>query len=124
MNKKRPINLDLRTLHFPVMAIVSILHRLSGIALFLLLPLALYCLQLSLQGADSYAALLGYLLYPLNKGLLWIFCTALSYHMLAGVRHMVMDCGIGESVRAGHCSAWIVIGLTALLALLTGIRLW
>jgi len=124
VNQKRPVNLDLATLKYPPMAIVSILHRLSGIALFLLLPLILYYLSLSLHNEQSYIDLQQLFTQPLHKLLLWIFGAALIYHMLAGIRHLIMDLGYGEGLESGRRSAIFVIAVAAILTILLGIWIW
>lgn len=124
MNKKRPVNLDLGTLKFPVMSIASILHRISGLVLFLLLPMMLYFLKLSLDSLQSFADLQIMLASPWLKVLLWAFATALIYHLLAGIRHLLMDIGIGEHLEQGRKSAAFVIGCSVILTILLGIWIW
>jgi succinate dehydrogenase / fumarate reductase cytochrome b subunit len=124
VNKKRPVNLELTSLTYPPMAIASILHRISGIVLFLLLPLMLYLLNMSLHSAESFAqtqALINTLSYKL---IIWSFCVALIYHLLAGIRHIVMDFGFGEQLSAGRYSATGVIILATILAIILGIWIW
>jgi succinate dehydrogenase / fumarate reductase cytochrome b subunit len=124
VNKKRPINLDLRTLSFPPMAIASILHRVSGILLFLLLPLVLFCLEQSLHSRTTFHHLQEHLASPFFKIPLWIFASALCYHILAGMRHLLMDVGLGEHLKCARTSALLVIGLGVVSTLLIGIWLW
>lgn len=124
MNKKRPINLDLTTLHFPVMAITSIMHRLSGIVVFVLLPLMLYYLQQSLGSAESFHHLQEQLLHPLHRFLLWGFLGALSYHFMAGVRHLVADYGCGETVLTARRTAWLLLLMTLVVLILLGAWIW
>lgn len=122
--KKRPINLDLTTMAFPPMAIVSILHRISGVMLFLLLPLMLYWLNVSLHDVGTFTDLQLWLANPYCKILLWMFLSAAWFHSIAGIRHMVMDLGIGESLNAGRLSAFAVLGVGVFGALILGIWLW
>ena len=124
MNPKRPINLELSTLHFPVMAITSIMHRLSGVAIFLLLPLMLYLLQESLSSADSFQHLQVWLQNPMMKLMLWFFVSALFYHFMAGIRHMLGDLGWGEEVKTARASAKILLILTVVSTSLLGVWLW
>jgi succinate dehydrogenase / fumarate reductase, cytochrome b subunit len=124
VNKKRPVNLDLGTLKFPAMAIASILHRISGLVLFLLLPLMLYFLKLSLDGPTSYADLQMTLAKPFIKIILWGFSVALIYHVLAGIRHLLMDLGLGEHVSESRKSAIFVIGCSVILTIFLGIWIW
>ncbi|MBA2653338.1 MAG: succinate dehydrogenase, cytochrome b556 subunit [Tatlockia sp.] len=124
MNQKRPINLDLATMKFPPMAIASILHRISGLIMFLGLPLILYFLSRSLASGGSFELLHQSLAGPLHKVFLWVFSAALIYHLLAGIRHMIMDLGYGESLSAGRRSAVFVIGLAVILTIFLGIWIW
>ncbi|WP_094090021.1 succinate dehydrogenase, cytochrome b556 subunit [Legionella clemsonensis] len=124
MNQKRPINLDLGTMKFPPMAIASILHRISGVVLFLLMPAMLYFLALSLQSENSFIELQQKLAHPFHKLVLWAFGAALVYHLLAGIRHLLMDLGYGEQLKSGRRSAIIVIVLSIILTLLLGIWIW
>jgi len=124
MGKDRPVNLDLKTLKFPPMAVASILHRISGVLLFLLIPFLLYLLDYSLRSADSFLLLKQCLGSPFAKIVIVLSLAALLYHLLAGVRHLLMDCGWGESLTVGRRSAIAVFGLAILAVVLTGIWLW
>ncbi len=121
---KRPINLDLTSFSYPPMVIASILHRISGVVLFLLLPMMLYFFSLSLQSSISFSQLQAKLGEPGYKFFLWAFGAALIYHVLAGIRHLVMDCGWGESLVAARRSAQVVIVLALILMLGFGVVLW
>ncbi|KTD28051.1 succinate dehydrogenase cytochrome b556 subunit C [Legionella maceachernii] len=124
VNQKRPVNLDLGTIRFPVMAIASILHRISGLILFLLMPFILYLLSKSLSSAISFMQMQVLLQSPFHKLLLWAFSAALVYHLLAGIRHMIMDLGYGEEVKAGRQTAIWVIALAVILTIFLGIWIW
>lgn len=125
VNKNRPVNLDLASMKYPPMAIASILHRIAGILLFLLLPVLLYYFDLSLRSEESYGHLLQTVLTsPLAKLVLWVFTAAWVYHLLAGIRHMLMDIGYGEQLAAGRRSATLVIILALILAILLGVWIW
>jgi succinate dehydrogenase / fumarate reductase cytochrome b subunit len=107
------------------MAIASILHRISGIGLFLLLPLMLYFLKLSLASASSFEhfqMLLATCVW--YKLAILAFTSALIYHVFAGIRHLLMDMGFGESLVAARRSAFVVIGLAVMGTLLFGASLW
>lgn len=123
MNTNRPMNLDLTSLKFPAMAIASILHRLSGIALFALLPYLLYWLQYSLHSSQNFIDVMHLKDAWLHKGLLFIFLASLIYHLLAGVRHILMDVGFGEHLAASRRSAIAVIVLALILTAFIGLWL-
>lgn len=122
MNKKRPVNLDLTTFHYPPMAIVSILHRISGVVLFMFLPFLLYLLGQSLSSPLQFAQVLAPG-WPV-KGLIWVYLAALSYHCIAGFRHLIMDLGFGDTPSQGRCSAYIVLVLFVIVAVFLGVSLW
>ena len=122
--KKRPINLELTSFSYPPMMIVSILHRISGVVLFLLLPVMLYFFSLSLQSEVSFSQLQVKLGESVYKFLLWSFGAALIYHVLAGIRHLVMDYGWAESLVMARRSAQLVIMLALILMLFFGVVLW
>lgn len=124
MDKKKPINLNLWTIHFPITAIISILHRVSGFVTFLVIPLFLLLLSCSLFSQESFQCVHDSLTHPVIKLLLWALLSALIYHLVAGVRHMFMDIGVGETREGGVLGAKIVLSVSLVLIILTGIWLW
>lgn len=124
VNKQRPVNLNLFTIKFPIPAIVSILHRLSGVLVFLLIPLFLWMLHTSLASVEQFDALQDFFANPLIRLVIWAGLSALLFHLVAGIRHLLMDTGLGESLKAGEISAWLVIGISAFLIICAGIWLW
>ncbi|HHT0592511.1 TPA: succinate dehydrogenase, cytochrome b556 subunit [Legionella anisa] len=124
MNKKRPVNLDLGSLKFPPMAIASILHRISGVVLFLLLPVMLYVFGQSMQSEEAFIQVRDLLSHPVYKMVVWAFGAAMIYHLLAGIRHLVMDMGFGEHLETGRRSAVLVIILAIILSIFLGFWIW
>lgn len=124
MNKKRPVNLDLGSMKYPVTALTSILHRLSGILLFLCLFVMLYALGKSLSSEEGFNEIKGMLLSPLGKLIAWVLYSALIYHLVAGVRHLIMDMGVGETLQGGKRGSVIVIIVSTLLIAAGPIWLW
>jgi len=124
MTIERPVFLDLWRMKFPPMAIVSIFHRISGVILFLGLPFVLYLLQQSLRSADTFDSVQKLLQTAGLKLATWVFLVALLYHVIAGIRHVVMDLGVGEHLPAGRHTAVFVLLLSLVLALFLGIWLW
>lgn len=120
----RPVNLDLTSMTFPPMAIASILHRLSGIVLFILFPYILYLLNMSLKDEISFNGMVSLFEKTGIKFILWVFCSAWMYHAIAGVRHLIMDLGFGESLEAGRRSSILVIVLSILFIIFLGMRIW
>ena len=125
MQDNRPVNLDLTKFHFPPMAILSISHRISGCLLFLAIPFLLYLLCYSLGSPaqfDRIQYLLHYNAWP--KMGVWVALSATALHLLAGIRHLLMDLGFGESVRAGKLSAYLVFLCTIVAIVLLGVWIW
>ena len=124
MNDKRPVNLDLSTIKFPVTAIVSITHRVTGVAIFLALPILLWMLDRSLASPESFADLKELMTSPLVKLVVWAILAVLLYHLVAGIRHLVMDAGVGESLEGGRRGAKLVFIISVVLILLVGGWIW
>ncbi len=125
MKSKRPVNLKLSTLAFPPMAIASILHRISGIVLFLLFPFVLYVLHLSLASRATFSQLQTMILIcPWTRMALWAFGSALIYHGIAGVRHLLSDMDWGDSLPTARWTAYGAMGLSLILILFLGMILW
>ena len=124
MKDKRPKNLNLLTIRLPIPAIVSILHRISGVILFLLIPFALWGLNLSLSSPDAFDDLHAFLSTPWMKCVMWASLSAFIYHFVAGVRHLLMDIHLGEELKSGRLSALLTLIISILLIILVGIWLW
>lgn len=114
MKSNRPVNLDLSTvlavnMKSPV-AIASILHRISGVVIFLLIPVLLYILQESLASEQSFASVKQDVLGGfVGGGLLFVALAGLIYHFIVGAKHLVQDFGIGESLEGGRAFAWLAL---------------
>ncbi|MCD6047477.1 MAG: succinate dehydrogenase [Gammaproteobacteria bacterium] len=124
MQKKRPVNLNLFTIRFPITAISSILHRISGVILFFSIVFLLYVLQQSLASADSFAAIQTTLSQPVARFFTWVVLSAVAFHAIAGVRHLFMDMGYGEGKDSGRLGAYLVIIFSILVIVALGVRLW
>jgi len=118
---KRPVNLALGTIHFPLPAIASIFHRISGFALFGLLPLALWAWQQSLASAEKFEALRAGL--PFKLGAILVL-SCVIYHLVAGIKHLLMDMGIGETLEAGRQLAFAVLVVSAALVVAMVVWVW
>ena len=123
-NDKRPVNLDLGAFRFPLPAITSILHRISGFALFFAMIFLLYALQLSLKSEQSFIDLQALLATPLAKLFAWLILTAIAYHFVAGIKHLLMDVGIGEELGSGLLAARLTLFIGIILAVLAGVWIW
>jgi succinate dehydrogenase / fumarate reductase cytochrome b subunit len=121
---KRPVNLDIGTMRLPITAWTSIAHRASGVFLFAGMGVLIWMLDASLASPESFAALQDLLSSAVFKLVIWAVMAGLIYHSLAGVKHLIMDLGVGETMEGGSLGAQIVIGLSALLIVLAGVWIW
>lgn len=124
VNDKRPVNLDIGSMRLPITAWVSISHRASGVFLFVATAVLLWALDASLRSPESFAALRECLDTLWMKLVIWAVLAGLIYHTAAGVRHLIMDCGIGESMPGGVLGARLVIAVSVLLTVLAGVWIW
>jgi succinate dehydrogenase / fumarate reductase cytochrome b subunit len=120
----RPKYLNLMQIRMPLPAVVSIMHRISGAALFLALPLLLYWLQQSLTSEEVFNALKATFRNGFVKlvliGLLWGY----FHHLLAGIRHLLLDLDIGTELAGARMSSALVIGVSVALTIMAGAMLW
>ncbi len=123
IKKKRPKNLDLPTIRLPLPGILSILHRISGFSLFLLLPFLLWLLQGSLQSPETFAVVKGVVAHPLTKivalGLIWFY----MHHFCAGIRYLLLDLHKGIDLESARLSSKIVFAVSIALTLIIGAKL-
>ncbi|MEE1673039.1 MULTISPECIES: succinate dehydrogenase cytochrome b556 subunit [Agarivorans] len=122
--KQRPVNLDLQTIRFPITAIASILHRVSGVITFFALAILLGLLAESLQSAEGFANVQSIMDNFLVKLIIWASLSALMYHIVGGIRHLIMDMGYWEELDSASSSAKISFIITAVLAVLMGVIVW
>jgi len=121
---KRPVNLDLGTIDMPLPAIASITHRISGVLLVAGAAVLLWLLDESLASEDGFNAVKTLADSFICKLLVWGVLSALIYHSVAGVRHLIMDMGYGETLAGGRTSAKLVFAISAVLIILVGACIW
>lgn len=121
---KRPVNLDIGTIRLPITAYVSILHRASGAVSFAGAAVLLWMLYASLDSESSFLQLQQCLGSFLAKLILWGVLSALAYHSAAGIKHLIMDLGIGETMEGGKRGAFITLVAAVILIVLAGAWIW
>ena len=109
---------------FPITAIASIFHRISGIILFLFIPALLWVLSISLHSGRCFAYLAWVFQGGVVRFFLWLFLSALLYHLLAGVKHLFMDMGYFETMPSGKAASIVVIVVSVVLMIALGVWLW
>ena len=121
----RPKYLNLFEIRLPLPGLISILHRVSGAALFLFaIPLLLSMLGGSLRSEDTYNCWRELLAHPLAKLVAIGFAWAFLHHFCAGIRHLLHDAHIGVSLPAARLSAKLVLIISIALTLLFGAIIW
>ena len=124
MTKQRPKHLALHEIRLPLAGFASILHRISGAGLFLMLPLLIWLLQLSLGSTQESAALFGaitanWLVRLILLGLLWAFL----HHFCMGIRILLIDIHVGVEKQQAHNSALAVMVISLALTAVLGLKL-
>ena len=116
----RPVNLNLLTISLPIIGVSSILHRISGLAVFFSFPLVVWLFSISLKSEESFSALANlYQTSLILKAMTYLFLVGFSYHLLAGFKKLVSDAfGVGETLQTGRMLSWIVFGATFIVAML------
>lgn len=118
-SQARPVFLDLTKIRLPINALVSILHRITGVLLIASIPAVLWLFQRSLAGPEGFAEATQLLRHPLGLlfllGWLWL----LMHHFFVGLRFLLVEVGIGETRQGGRDTAWsaLIGGIAAALLL-------
>lgn len=122
--KKRPKFLNLFEIKLPLPGWASILHRISGAGLFLMLPLLIWLLGLSLGSPESFADFKAIAAHPLVKliltGLLWAYL----HHFCMGIRILLIDMHIGVEKAQARTSTIAVLAVSLVLTIVLGAKLW
>ncbi len=122
---RRPKYLNLVKIKQPLPAIVSILHRISGVLLFFPgLPLLLYSLQQVLESPESYAQFQFVIANPIIKWGFIFFLWALVHHFCAGIRHLALDLHLGSTLEGARLGSKLVVAFSIGITVLLGVLLW
>ncbi|MCF7521659.1 succinate dehydrogenase, cytochrome b556 subunit [Neisseria sp. ZJ106] len=122
--KSRPVFLDLPKIRLPIPGIVSILHRISGVVLFITLPVLLWLLSGTLSHQEDFESYRQFVAHPLVKlaliGVLWAY----MHHMLAGIRFLLLDAHKGLALNTARATAKTVFAAALVLTVVIGALLW
>lgn len=117
--------LNLWQIRFPIGAIASIAHRISGVLLLIALPLLASVLARSLHSPAEFDALRAAAASTSGTLILALATWALTHHVLAGIRHLLMDIGIGSGLAQARRSARAALIAAPIIALYVLVRgLW
>ena len=115
---QRPINVgigDLLQFRWPVIALASISHRIAGVVLFVGLDVLLYALEVSLSSEAGFETVKTWMNSAVGKVITWGLLSALAYHFVAGVKHLILDGSDAESLLAATWAARITLAVSAIL---------
>ena len=124
MSRPRPKYLNLIQIRLPVPGLVSILHRASGAALFLLLPFLLVLFELSLESAQTFARFKAVFSHWGIKLIVLGLAWAYLHHLCAGIRHLALDLDYGTELAAARASSWAVLAISVAPTLGVGALIW
>ena len=124
MKTDRPVNLNLFSMSWPLAALASITHRITGVVLFVGVGFALYALDMALASPAGYVEAVALARTPFGMLVFWGLLLALIYHILAGVKHLLLDFHFGDSLQAAQIGAIVVIIATIVVTGIVGASLW
>jgi succinate dehydrogenase / fumarate reductase cytochrome b subunit len=124
MKTDRPVNLNLFKFRWPLAAMVSITHRITGVVLFVGVAFGLYALDMALSSAAGFDAATTLLAQPLPKLIMLGLLFVLTYHIVAGVKHLLLDFHIGDSLQGVYIGSIAVIVVSVGVTLILGALLW
>ncbi len=124
MKKQRPVHLNLQTIRFPATAIASILHRVSGVIMLFAVGIIIWLLNESLASPESFAGVQSLFDNVLMKFVIWGILTVLGYHLIVGIRHLIMDAGYWEELPAGIASAKVAFAMSIAFSIIVGVCVW
>lgn len=114
-NSGRPLSPHLSIYRWPITMTLSILHRISGIALSVGLVVFAWWLVAASTSDHAYEHFTGFASSLHGKFMLIGWSAAFFYHLANGIRHLVWDLGYGFELRTANASAWFVLFLTLVL---------
>jgi len=115
--RPRPLSPHLQVYRWQLTSVLSILHRLTGIALAAGTLLLIYWIVAVAAGPAAFAAAQDFMVSVVGRILLLGWTWALLYHLCNGIRHLFWDAGYGFELRHAYASGWIVVGASAALTL-------
>ena len=123
--RQRPKYVDLNLLHLPIPGLVSILHRITGVVMFLfMIPAVLYVLQSTLGSEAGFNQWKAVFSEPIVKLIVLGFVWSYLHHLFAGIRYLLLDIHVGTALQPARTSAGVVLALGLIGTVLVGLRLW
>ncbi len=125
MKTDRPVNINpLTDYSWPFTALVSIVNRILGMVLFVGVALALYLLDMGISSEEGFAEAAALVQHSIVKFVVLFLIFSLTYHLVAGIKHLLLDFHIGDSFRAAQIGSGIVVTSSILITGVIGMNLW
>lgn len=122
--QKRPKFLNLFAIHLPVTGITSFAHRVSGALLFLAIPALIYLFALSIRDANGYMSVIAVLDTVPVKMVATVLAWTITHHILAGIRFLLLDINVGDSLPFARATAWFVNTVSLVVTLVIASLIW
>jgi len=113
----RPKYLNLIQIRLPIPGVVSFAHRISGVLMFLAIPVSVYLLHLSTASEAGFNEVTTMFGHPLAKLILLVLAWSVFHHFFAGIRYLLIDADIGVEKQGARFGAWLVLGAGLMAAL-------
>ena len=113
----RPVFLNILKIQMPVAAVLSVLHRISGIILLLMLPALLYWLQLSVSSQVGFQSAFNWFNGMTGRIILFMLLWGLLHHLFSGIRFLLIDIDQGVDKHTARLTAWMVLLLAPCVSL-------
>ena len=120
-SQERPLSPHLQVYRWQLTSVMSILHRMTGVALAVGTLLLVYWLIAAAAGPEAFGAAQGFIGSIVGRILLFGWTIALFYHLCNGIRHLFWDAGHGFELRTAYASGWAVVVVTAVLSVVAWI---
>lgn len=118
LEKPRPVHLNLMKIRLPIGGIMSIIHRITGVLMFISVPFLIYLLDISLGSETGYADAVSIVHSPIGIFLLFGLMWGLMHHLLAGIRYLLIDIDLGVEKEQARQTALLVTVAGPVLGLL------
>ena len=120
VNDKRPVNLDFGAI-ITIPSIASILHRITGVFLVAGMAVLIYLLDESLASEQQFNDVKMLASSVVFKLIVLAVLAGLIYHSVAGVKHLMLDMGIGETLEGGRMGSILIFVFSGILIVAAGV---
>ena len=117
----RPVHLNLVVFRWPLAAAASIAHRITGVIAFVGIGFMLYALEGALSSPAGFAETVELMRSPLARFIAFGLLSVVGYHFVAGIKHLLLDMHVGDSLEGGQFAAKVTLVLGLVVVILAGV---